>query len=140
MKQNKFRCINGCLMFVVLILLTACQPTPEEEIVVNKGDGALEIKLQATPVPPEEAQAFAVPDCWQETLEIGDSRVVFDAAVECPVTAFPVFEVEEASFTAQTVNEGARPAGAGCGARLAGGHLLRGVERRVGGRHPRLVV
>ena len=94
------------LAFLLLSALPlACQPTPEAEPVVNKSDGTLEIKLQATPVSPEEAQAFAVPDCWQETLEIGDSRVVFDAAVECPVTAFPVFEVEEASFTAQTVNE-----------------------------------
>ena len=94
------------LAFLLLSALPlACQPTPEAEPVVNKSDGTLEIKLQATPVPPEEAQAADVPDEWRETLEIGDSRVVFDAEVECPVTAFPVFEVEEASFTAQTVNE-----------------------------------
>ena len=97
--------ICAALLTGLFLLLTACQPTPTEEPVVNRGDGALEIKLQATPVPPEKAQTFTAPDCWQETLETGDSRVVFDAAVECPVTAFPVFEVEEASFTAQTVNE-----------------------------------
>ena len=99
------RICAALLTGLFLLLFSACQPTPTEEPVVNKDDGALEIKLQATPVPPEKAQTFTAPDRWQETLEIGDSRVVFDAAVECPVTVFPVFEVEKAAFTAQTVNE-----------------------------------
>ena len=41
-------------VLLALLLLIACQPTPEREFVVNKGDGTLEEKLNATPVPMEE--------------------------------------------------------------------------------------
>ena len=80
---------------LLLVLLAACQPTPAEDIIINKGDGTLEVRLMETPVPEEAAQAADVPDEWRETLEIGGSRVVFDAAVECPVDVFPVFGAEE---------------------------------------------
>ena len=36
------------------LLLAACQPTPEEDIIVNKGDGALEAAIAATAVPSEQ--------------------------------------------------------------------------------------
>lgn len=98
-----------CCPFIALLmaffLLSACQPTPAEDIIINKGDGALEVRLMETPVPEEAAQAADVPDEWRETLEIGDSRVVFDAAVECPVDVFPVFEAEEAAPGIEAVND-----------------------------------
>ncbi len=37
------------IIFFAALLLAACQPTPEQEIVVNKGDNVLEQKLYATP-------------------------------------------------------------------------------------------
>ena len=95
--------VASCLLAAAL--LAACQPTPAEEIIVNKGDGTLEVRLMETPVPEEAAQAADVPDEWRETLEIGDSRVVFDAAVECPVDVFPVFEAEEAAPGVEAVND-----------------------------------
>lgn len=39
------------IFFAALLLFCACQPTPETEIVVNKGDNVLEQKLYATPEP-----------------------------------------------------------------------------------------
>ena len=98
----------GCpfiALLMALSLLSACQPTPEEGVVVDRQDGALEVRLMETPVPEEAAQAADVPDEWRETLEIGDSRVVFDAAVECPVDVFPVFEAEEAAPGIEAVND-----------------------------------
>ena len=99
----KIKKAMSCLLAAAL--LAACQPTPEVEPVVNKGDGTLEVRLMETPVPEEAAQAADVPDEWRETLEIGDSRVVFDAAVECPVDVFPVFEAEEAAPAVEAVND-----------------------------------
>ncbi len=98
-------CCPFIALLMALSLLSACQPTPEEDIIVNKGDGTLEVRLMETPVPEEAAQAADVPDEWRETLEIGDSRVVFDAAVECPVDVFPVFEAEEAAPGVEAVND-----------------------------------
>ena len=38
-------------LLLLAALLPACQPTPEEDIVVNKGDGTLEAAIAATAVP-----------------------------------------------------------------------------------------
>lgn len=46
------------LLIVSLLLLAGCQPTPEKEFVVNKGDNTIEEKLNATPKPiPEDTVA-----------------------------------------------------------------------------------
>ena len=39
------------ILLASLLLLCACQPTPETEFVINKGDNVLEQKLYATPEP-----------------------------------------------------------------------------------------
>ena len=44
----------SCLLAAAL--LSACQPTPEEDIIVNKGDGALEAAIAATAVPAQPYQ------------------------------------------------------------------------------------
>ena len=41
------------VFFAALLLLCACQPSPETEFIVNKGDNVLEQKLYATPEPIE---------------------------------------------------------------------------------------
>ena len=48
--RRKGRLAAAMLVCVMLItcFTTACQPTPEEEVVVNKVDGALESKLSQT--------------------------------------------------------------------------------------------
>lgn len=57
------RIIIVCL---ILALLAACQPTPEQEHIVNKGDGVLEDKLNAAPQA-DAASGPAEPD--RETVE-----------------------------------------------------------------------
>lgn len=49
------------LFLVFLLLLCACQPTPEEKYVVNRGDHKIEEQIEATPVP-EENQTVALPE------------------------------------------------------------------------------
>ena len=48
---------RGLLLFFILLLLAACQPTPRSEVVVNKGEGRLEALIVSAPeasAPPEE--------------------------------------------------------------------------------------
>ena len=42
---------------MLLFCMLACVPTPEQEIVINKGDGLVEDRIAATPVPVEQANA-----------------------------------------------------------------------------------
>ncbi|MDD5017666.1 MAG: DUF6034 family protein [Eubacteriales bacterium] len=74
-------------------VLTACQPTPEDEIVVNKNDGLLESAIAQT-VAPEKA--YDAPDSVEESFACKDDRVTIniDADVVVPdVAQFPVIEI-----------------------------------------------
>lgn len=98
--------MKRCIIFLLtLLLLAACQPTPEEEIVVNKAEGGLEQAIhQSKPVPsdaPETEsgtlrQTLGAPERWTDAYEgaiYGGTLVVsIDAAVEVPeVNRVPVF-------------------------------------------------
>ena len=90
-------------LLLCLALLIACVPTPEEEFVVNKGDGTLEAMIgEATPVPSYDwvqnslADTLGAPQTVQDrfTVQIygGTMDVVLDAAVDVPnVAVVPVY-------------------------------------------------
>ena len=92
-------------MLLTVLLLAACQPTPEEEIVTNKADNNLEAAIHhsepAVPDAPEEAreslrQTLNAPEHWRDAYEgdiyDGTLYVNIDAAVEVPeVSCVPVF-------------------------------------------------
>lgn len=61
------------ILLASLLLLCACQPTPETEIVINKGDNALEQKLYATPEPVSD---MVVP--IESSADIPDSNRTFE--------------------------------------------------------------
>lgn len=81
-------------LLILCLALTACQPTPEEEIVTNKGDGVMEEKIFATAVPTAEVNAeeevspepTAVPfekvEHWTETFNVNDN---FTVEIDCDV-------------------------------------------------------
>jgi hypothetical protein len=52
------------LLIIIMILISACQPTPEEEIVVNKNDGKFQQALEAAP---EETAQIDAASQMQET-------------------------------------------------------------------------
>ena len=69
MKTNK---LLVCILAVAL-LLCACQPTPAEEIVVNKGDGTLEEAVAAEALPParyEAPETLRLDPFGTETFEV----------------------------------------------------------------------
>ena len=80
------------LLLTLAALLAACHPTPEEEPVVNKGDGTLEEAIAAEALPPARYEA-------PETLRLDPFgtetfQVVVDAEVCVPdVERYPIVEV-----------------------------------------------
>ena len=86
-------------LLMLAALLAACQPTPEEEPVVNKGDGTLEEAIAAEALPPARYEA-------PETLRLDPFgtetfQVVVDAEVCVPdVERYPIVEVVLRTVTA----------------------------------------
>ena len=88
-----------CALLAVLLPLSACQPTPEEDVVVNKGDGTMEAAVAAPAAAPYRYEA---PERWVETFTARDQTVRIDAGVEVPDDEYhPVLLVERRSFDAQ---------------------------------------
>ena len=87
------------LLMLFACFTTACQPTPEKPIVVNKNEGVLEAAVGATPAP---AEKYKAPETFtMEPFTAGDKLTVnVDATVTIPdVDAFPVYEFIPAVYT-----------------------------------------
>lgn len=104
-----------CMLLALLLTalcLPGCQPTPEEEIVVHKGGGALEDAILATAEPaatpgaggggpdaPLLREVLGAPEHWSEpsvtrTVPLDSLTVTVDAAVTIPaVSRAPVYTV-----------------------------------------------
>ncbi len=83
------------------LLLTACQPTPDEVVVINKNDVGEEIKNSAE-------KSITVPDAWDEqvTNENGDTYIDVNAKISIPDTdAFCVMSVEPGKFSQEEVDK-----------------------------------
>ncbi len=99
----KKRIMRSMIAVCVLFLLAGCQPTPEEPVVVNKNDGKLEEKMQATPAP---TQVYEAPTHWSETVEGEKLNIVIDTDVILPdVSAYPVVKLEQQPFTQEQVDD-----------------------------------
>ena len=117
-------------LLLVTCFTTACQPTPEKAVVVNKGDNHLEEMIassaaSAVPSPSPSAEATqseeekeALKQALRESIgapmiytdsfsnEKGDVTVSIDAEVVVPaVTALPVAAVTMSGFTQERVNQ-----------------------------------
>lgn len=114
------RMLSLILAAVTLLMCTACQPTPEEEVVFNKGDGVMEEKIFATDAPVKEdtgkeeeaaAEPTAVPvekvSHWTETFQVND---VFAVEVDTDVewgegNEYHVEKYLPGTFTAEKIAE-----------------------------------
>lgn len=78
-----------CALLLAAALLCACQPTPSEDIVVNKGEADWQSESE-----PADTAAYDAPAAWSETIENGDTTYRIDATIEVPnVSKYPVIEV-----------------------------------------------
>ena len=88
--------ING-LFLCAFLMLAACQPTPDEEAVINRADGTLEKAVLSKPV---EQYTYEAPERWDETYYAREQEIRFAADIECPDTQqFPVVTIKQRSFT-----------------------------------------
>jgi len=95
------RTITLALLFTVGCF--ACQPTPDKDIIVNKGERHLEESIAGTPAPIMKATELTR---WTESYEIPDLSVRIDAEIELPDAAqYPVFLLREGAFTVDRVNQ-----------------------------------
>lgn len=96
-----------CFLIVVLFILSSCQPTPDEPIVMSKGNGMLQKKLHSDPEPTLTAP-YSVPDKWTETIKgAEDSKLVIsvDADISVPTAlSYPVFSVTDAELSQDTAD------------------------------------
>ena len=103
--------ICAALLTGLFLLLTACQPTPEEDIVVNRGDGALEAAIAATAVPSEQPllpvdEVGQRVEHWTDELTIRGLTCTIDADIVLPDNKiFPVYRVRQRPLDAKTVTE-----------------------------------
>ena len=96
----KIKKVASCLLAAAL--LAACQPTPEEDVVVNKGDG--------TAIAEAPAGRYAAPERYADELTFQaagvDTRVRIDAAVSVPeVERYPVYAVSPAAYPEATARQ-----------------------------------
>lgn len=92
--------------------ICACQPTPENEVVVNKGDGVLEQRIaeaqeremqvaevQSSSVPTPSPTPYVLPDGWQLELELTNFQVNIDAEIEMSSGPYPIIRLSQSSFS-----------------------------------------
>ena len=93
---------NGKRLLALLCLsaLCACQPTPAQEAVVNRADGALEAALAAPAQPEAEYDA---PARWEEAFTLQNGvEVRIDADIELGEGArHPVYTIERGRLTGE---------------------------------------
>ena len=94
------------LLAALTLLLSACQPTPAEDIIVNKGDGALEAAIAATAVPSEQPllpvdEVGERIEHWTDELHIRGLTCTIDADIVLPdKKIFPVYRVRQRTLDA----------------------------------------
>ncbi len=86
----------ACLLLIGL-LLPGCQPTPDRDPVVNRGDGTL---TQAIERQRDSVGAYEAPSRWEETVPMKTVTIQIDADVAVPdMDTFPVQTLRRHTFT-----------------------------------------
>jgi len=107
MSNEKHTAKRTALFFITALMivsvLTACQPTPAEPVIVNKNDGRLEAQISGPPKAPDSCEA---PAHWKETVQKGKLTIEIDTDIILPnVKAYPVVKLEPVAFTQQRIDE-----------------------------------
>ena len=104
------------VVLLCILLLAACQPTPTEEVVVNKAEGRRSegTAVQSVTVPgpkddepgsatdaPVQPAAPAFPDRWEEVQQVRGATVTWRATVETkPDGRYPLYRMREQTVDA----------------------------------------
>ncbi|MEA5047081.1 MAG: DUF6034 family protein [Eubacteriales bacterium] len=83
------------LLLAAAFALAACQPTPKDDLIINKSEGALQDAVDKNP----STAQYEAPSIWKEEISNGDTTYRFDAAVVLPdATAYPVLQIRPSDF------------------------------------------
>lgn len=110
LKQMK-KGILICIIMVSCCLIVACQPTPEEEIIIGKGNSDLIDKINESTNSPITSDSTNNTDRWKDNFVSNDGLVKFivDAEINLPdVNQYPVLRVEPTDFTADQIETAAK--------------------------------
>ena len=89
------------LVMIVSCFTTACQPTPEEDVVVQRDE--LEEKIEE---PATSATSYNVSEHWTDTEERGNLTINIDADVTLPdVDKYPVTILEPVTLSQERIDE-----------------------------------
>ena len=91
------------VILALLLLLCACQPTPDEEIVIGKDQSAMVEKAQETAEPQETFKP--VTERIEETFAEYGVAVEIDASVTIPSEEMPIVRVHGVDFTQETIDQ-----------------------------------
>ncbi len=99
-KRPRLFAAVSCAALLASLFLTACQPTPEQEVVINKSDGTLENAIAQTPAAAETAYDAPVHYTGSDSYFDGLMQVIFDMDVTVPgATRYPIYTAAPAEFT-----------------------------------------
>jgi hypothetical protein len=101
---------TSALLITIIILFSACQKTPEELVVQNKADGALEeaISVTAEPEQHQQLEELRTVKSVKESFPAKDEKVTIsiDAEVVLPnMIQFPVVQIEPDEITLDFVEK-----------------------------------
>lgn len=115
------KCASLLLAILLLCVSVACQPTPEEDYVVQRGSEVLSEKLeQGTPIPveqtpaPEEVVSYkeqvdgykaSLPSRWSDRIETSVELTIDAEIVVSNEESFPVYIVEQSQFDLRQVED-----------------------------------
>ena len=89
------------IAYVLLLLFCACQPSPTEDAIVNRVDGALEKAVRTNPVEPYVYQA---PSRWEEKYSVREQEILFSADIVIPNTKeHPVTTIKQRAFSSSDI-------------------------------------
>lgn len=93
-------------VMAVCCFTTACQPTPDKPVIVNKNQSYDEIISGDNGKTPEGTiEPYTVPERLTENIEEGNLKIHADVPIELPQTAdFPVTIVKQKTFTQDEVD------------------------------------
>ena len=95
------------VIFLISCFATACQLTPEKEIVINKGDGRLEDIIASTNSPLPKSN-ISSQNIWVEDVLNDDGEIFLkiDASINVPISSeLPVIKIEPNGFTQEQVDK-----------------------------------
>lgn len=102
-KDDQMKRFALSLTITVILILTACKPTPEHEVVQYRGDNALEQLLTIQ----NDLDTYEHPTYWEETYPIHDSldlKIIADVELS-DGAVFPVYRIKRASVDAKWITD-----------------------------------